>query len=47
MYKILDEKGTLYSEYQYTNEAEYEKMVVSNAEAIFGIQGLYFDAKLR
>lgn len=45
MYKIIDEKGTLYSEYQYTNEAEYEKMVVSNAEAIFGIQGLYFDIK--
>ena len=45
MYKILDEKGTLYSEYQYTNEAEYEKMVVSNAEVIFGAQGLYFDVK--
>ena len=45
MYKILDEKGVLYSEYQYTNEAEYEKMVVSNAEVIFGAQGLYFDVK--
>lgn len=45
MYRILDEKGVLYSEYQYENEAEYEKMIVANSEVIFGTQGLYFDIK--
>lgn len=45
MYKIVDEDGNLYSEYQYENEAEYEKMIVANAELIFGSQGIYFDIK--
>lgn len=45
MYKILDEKGALYNEYQYANEAEYEKMVVANSDSIFGSQGIYFDIK--
>ncbi|MBP2655837.1 MAG: hypothetical protein H6Q73_3406 [Firmicutes bacterium] len=45
MYKILDEKGIIYNEYQYASEAEYEKMVVSNADIIFGAEGLYFDIK--
>ena len=45
MYKILDENGVVFSEYQYTNEAEYEKMVVANSEIIFGSQGIYFDIK--
>lgn len=45
MYKIIDDKGILYSEYPYTDEVEYEKMVVSNAEMIFGDQGIYFDIK--
>jgi hypothetical protein len=45
VYKIVDEDGNLYSEYQYENEAEYEKMIVANAELIFGSQGIYFDIK--
>lgn len=45
MYKIVDKNGTLYSEYQYENEAEYERLIVSNAETIFGSQGIYFDIK--
>lgn len=45
MYKILDEKGVIYSEYQYIDEAEYEKIVVANSETIFGTQGIYFDIK--
>lgn len=45
MYRIIDEKGVLYSEYEYENEAEYEKMISANSEVIFGTQGLYFDIK--
>lgn len=45
MYKIIDENGVLFSEYQYAYEAEYEKMVVVNSELIFGSQGIYFDIK--
>lgn len=45
MYKIIDSKGILFIEYQYADEAEYEKMIVSNAETIFGSQGIYFDIK--
>jgi hypothetical protein len=45
MYKIIDIKGTLYSEYQYADETEYEKMVVANSDSIFGTQGIYFDIK--
>lgn len=45
MYKIVDENGVLYSEYKYSDEAEYEKMVVANSDTIFGRQGIYFDIK--
>lgn len=45
MYKILDDKGVLYKEYEYADEAEYEKIVVANSEMIFGTQGIYFDIK--
>jgi hypothetical protein len=47
MYKILDGKGLLYQEYQYADEAEYEKMIIDNAETIFGKQGIYFNIKKR
>lgn len=47
MYKLIDEKGLLYQEYQYIDETEYEKMIVANAETIFGEQGIYFDIKKR
>ena len=45
MYRIIDNNGTLYNEYQYADEAEYEKMIVANAETIFGSRGIYFDIK--
>ena len=43
MYKLVDGTGELYDEYEYQNEAEYEKMIVTNSELIFGSQGIYFD----
>lgn len=45
MYNIIYENGVQYSEYQYANEAEYEKIIVDNSEVIFGTQGIYFDIK--
>lgn len=45
MYKILDERGVLFNEYEYKSENEYEKMIVANAGIIFGEQGIYFDIK--
>jgi|LSQX01.2.fsa_nt_gb hypothetical protein len=47
MYRIIDENGVLFKEYQYENEAEYEKMIIANAERIFGKEGIYFDIKKR
>ena len=40
MYRIIDENGVLFKEYQYENEAEYEKMIIANAERIFGKEGI-------
>lgn len=45
MYKIIGEKDEFYNEYEYENEAEYEKMIVKNEGAIFGSEGIYFDIK--
>jgi hypothetical protein len=45
MYKILSENGELFSEYEYNSEAEYERMIVDNADTIFGSEGIYFDIK--
>ena len=45
MYRIIDESGNCYSQYKYTLESEFEKMVVSNVDAIFGKDGIYFDIK--
>lgn len=45
MYKIIDENNTLYSQYLYTKESEFERMIVNNAEVIFGKDGIYFDIK--
>ena len=45
MYKIIDENNKVYSQYVYTKEAEFERMVVANAEHIFGKEGIYFDIK--
>lgn len=45
MYKIIDEKGNTYQYYRYTKEAEFERMIVNNADKIFGTDGIYFDIK--
>lgn len=45
MYKILDETGTVYTQYIYTKECDFEKMIVENADAILESAGIYFDIK--
>lgn len=47
MYKVVDENGKTYKPYQYSSEAEYERMIVAHAEEIFGNKGIYFDIKKR
>ena len=36
MYKIIDETGAVYTQHTYAKESEFEKMIVSHAETIFG-----------
>lgn len=45
MYKIIDDSGMTYSMYQYEREADFEKMIVQNADSIMGTSGIYFDIK--
>ena len=45
MYKIIDELGTVYTQYVYSKEADFEKMIVENSDKIFGSNGIYFDIK--
>lgn len=45
MYKIIDELGTVYTQYVYSKEADFEKMIVENSDKIFGTTGIYFDIK--
>lgn len=45
MYKVIEENGNVYNEYTYSKEAEFEEMIVANAEAIFGKDGIYFNIK--
>lgn len=45
MYKIIDEIGNLYTQYIYSKEADFEKMIVENSDKIFGSAGIYFDIK--
>ena len=45
MYRIIDEFGNVYSQYSYSLEADFEKMVVANVDSIFGKDGIYFDIK--
>ena len=47
MYRIIDKSGNTYVWYAYTKEEEFEQMVVSNADAIFGKDGIYFNIKKR
>lgn len=41
MYKIIDELGTVYTQYVYSKEADFEKMIVENSDKIFGSTGIY------
>ena len=45
MYKITDSAGSIYTQYTYAKEAEFERMIVAHAETIFGSAGIYFDIK--
>ena len=45
MYKIIDESGTVYTQYVYSKEADFEKIIVENSDKIFGSIGIYFDIK--
>lgn len=45
MYKITDSAGSIYTQYSYAKEAEFERMIVAHAETIFGSAGIYFDIK--
>lgn len=45
MYKIIDELGPVYTQYIYSKEADFEKMIVDNSDKIFGLAGIYFDIK--
>ena len=45
MYKIIDEIGYVYTQYTYSKEADFERMIVANAATIFGEAGIYFDIK--
>lgn len=45
MYKIVDTNGNIFLEYTYTKEADFEKMIIENADTVFGQSGIYFDIK--
>ena len=43
--RIIDESGTVYTQYVYSKETDFEKMIVENSDKIFGSTGIYFDIK--
>ncbi len=45
MYKIIGNDGEIYREYTYAKENEFERVVVENADIIFGKSAIYFDIK--
>ena len=47
MYKIIDGDGQIFTQMVYGEETVFEKMIIENAEAIFGKNGLYFNLKKR
>lgn len=47
MYKIIDGEGQIFTQMVYGEETVFEKMIIENAEAIFGKNGLYFNLKKR
>ena len=45
MYKMIDENNQIYTLYSYSQESEYEKMIVDHQTVIFGEEGIYFNIK--
>ena len=45
MFRLVDEAGNVYNQYQYTLESEFEKMIITNVDLVFGGDGIYFDIK--
>lgn len=45
MYKIINESNEIFHLYNYESEVVFESMIVENANAIFGKDGIYFDIK--
>lgn len=45
MYKIINENGDIYTQYTYSKEDEFERMIVDHSSFIFGAAGIYFDIK--
>lgn len=45
MYKIINDSGDIYTQYTYSKEDEFEKMIVDHSSSIFGSAGIYFDIK--
>ena len=47
MYRMIDDNKAVYTQYEYTGENEFERMIVAHASEIFGKNGIYFDIKKR
>ncbi len=47
MYKIINHEKKVYQLYTYEKEMDFERMIVSNIDMIFGEDGVYFDIKKR
>lgn len=45
MYKLIGNDGEIYKEYSYAKEDEFERVIVENADKIFGKSAIYFDIK--
>lgn len=45
MYKIINDSGDIYTQYTYSKEDEFEKMIVDHSSSILGSAGIYFDIK--
>ena len=45
MRKIINSTGEIFIQLEYTLEKDFEKVIIDNAETIFGKDGIYFDLK--
>ena len=45
MRKIINSTGEIFTQLEYALEKDFEKVIIDNAEAIFGKDGIYFDLK--